>query len=75
MRNYLIEIREQRNETQQDVANAIGISRQYYAMIENESRQKRMDITLITSLAKHFNIPVSKLISLEQSQHTNEHVQ
>ncbi len=39
MRKYVISLREQRNETQQDVADALSISRQDYTMIENGKRQ------------------------------------
>lgn len=67
MRDYLVDMRTKRNESQQDVAKAVGISRQYYAMIEAGERQKKMDITLLTALSKHFGVPVAKIISLEQS--------
>lgn len=67
LREYLVNLREQRNESQQDVADALGISRQYYCMIENGDRQKRMDLMLITGIASHFGVPVSEIVSLEQS--------
>lgn len=67
MRHYLIELREQRNESQQDVANVIGISRQYYAMIESGERQRKMDITLLADLAKHFQLSITALLSKEQA--------
>lgn len=66
-RDYLIGLRQQRNESQQDVAKAIGITRQYYNLIENGTRQKKMDVMLITSIANHFGIPVAEVVSLEQS--------
>lgn len=66
MRKYLVDLRTEKNESQQDVAKALGISRQYYAMIENGARQKRMDITLITALANHFQIPASVIVAYEQ---------
>lgn len=65
-RRYLADLRERKNESQQDVADALGISRQYYCMIENGDRQKRMDVTLIAGLANHFGISVAELVSLEQ---------
>lgn len=70
MREYLAELRNQRKESQQDVANAIGVSRQYYAMIEDGIRQKRMDIMIATSLAEHFCIPLFDFIALEQAHDT-----
>ena len=52
VREYLIEAREKAGLTQQDVANRIGISRQYYQMVETGERQKRMDLSLAKSEAK-----------------------
>lgn len=69
MREYLAKLRQQRNESQQDVAEAIGISRQYYRMIETGERQKRMDIILISALAKHFGISEAEIVNLEKKQH------
>lgn len=67
LREYLVELREKRNESQQDVAAALGISRQYYCMIENGDRQKRMDVTLIAGIANHFGVPVTEIVSFEQA--------
>ena len=64
-RSYLVKYREQRNETQQDVASALNMSRQYYLMIEQGIRQKRMDIVLVTALANHFDVPVAEIIEEE----------
>lgn len=64
-RSYLVKYREQRNETQQDVANALKMSRQYYLMIEQGIRQKRMDVVLVTALANHFDVPVAEIIDAE----------
>lgn len=66
-REYLVRFREKRSESQQDVADALGISRQYYNMIENGDRQKRMDLMLITGIANHFGVPVTEIVSQEQS--------
>ena len=49
MRTYLVKRRNELNLSQQDVANSIGISRQYFNSIENGTRQKKMDITLVAS--------------------------
>lgn len=72
MRNYLIGLREQRNESQQDVADAIRVSRQYYAMIERGERQKKMDITVMSALATHFNIPLAEFIGLERGSESGD---
>lgn len=74
MRKYLIELRKKQNESQHDVAKSIGISRQYYAMIENGARQKKMDIVLVTALASHFNVPIDAIFSAEQDYDTTSSV-
>ena len=65
-RGYLVNLREKRNESQQDVADSLGISRQYYCMIENGDRQKRMDVTLLAGLANHFGVSLAEIVSLGQ---------
>lgn len=67
-RDYLIMWRKQRNESQQDVAESVGVSRQYYAMIEDGSRQKKMDVTLLTALARHFGVPASEIVEKETGE-------
>ncbi len=65
LRQYLVDLREQRNETQQDVANVLGVSRQYYAMIENAQRQKNLDLMVMTSLAQHFGMSLAAIAKKE----------
>ena len=60
-RDYLVELRLKHKETQQDVADAVNISRQYYAMIESGERQKRMDMLLISSLSSHFKLSMVRI--------------
>lgn len=67
MRKYLSDLRTQRNESQQDVANSLGITRQYYQLIEAGDRQKRMDITLLAALSNHFDVPMPEIIAMEQA--------
>lgn len=66
-RAYLAALRKKQNESQQDVANALGISRQYYCMIEAGDRQKRMDIMLISALSAHFGVPVAEIVAAERA--------
>ncbi len=42
MRAYLVELRKKHDLSQQDVADYVGISRQYYNAIENGIRQKKI---------------------------------
>lgn len=66
-RTYLIKIRKQRGETQQAVADALGITRQYYALIEDGTRQKRMDIMFAERLSKHFGVPLNDIFKFESA--------
>lgn len=67
VREYLIEAREKAGLTQQDVANRIGISRQYYQMVETGERQKRMDLSLAGSLSAILNIPITEIVQKESA--------
>lgn len=69
-RRYLVNLREQRNETQQTVADAIGLTRQYYQLIEAGDRQKRMDISLATKLATHFDVELAEIIRHEAQRNS-----
>lgn len=66
MREYLIEMRKKRGEPQQNVADALGISRQYYQQIEQGMRQQRMDIILVSKLADHFGITMNEIVRQEE---------
>ena len=72
MREYLIEAREKAGLTQQDVANRIGISRQYYQMVETGERQKRMDLSLAGGLSVVLNIPIAEIVQRESAAHESE---
>ena len=65
MRNYLVKLRNTIGETQEETARAIGITRQYYGLIEAGERQKRMDISLAARIASHFNISIEEIIQNE----------
>lgn len=66
MREYLKDIRISREMSQQDVADSLSVSRQYYNLIENGDRQKNMDISLAAKLAEIFGVPVEKIIAEEE---------
>lgn len=66
MREYLKRLRTERNMTMQDVADAFGISRQYYEMIESGERQKKMDFTFITKISTLFCITLEQIAKFEQ---------
>ncbi len=66
MRKYLENLRKEKHETQQDVANALGITRQYYSQIEAGTRQKKMDTMIISALSAHFNVSAAQIFCWEQ---------
>lgn len=72
VREYLIEAREKAGLTQQDVANRIGISRQYYQMVETGERQKRMDLFLAGGLSVVLNIPIAEIVQRESAAQESE---
>ena len=72
MREYLIEAREKAGLTQQDVANRIGISRQYYQMVETGERQKRMDLSIAGGLSVVLNIPIAEIVQRESAAQESE---
>jgi Predicted transcriptional regulators len=65
MREYLKDLRDAKGFTQQDVADKLNVSRQYYCFIENGSRQSNMDITLAVKLADVFSVTVESIIKNE----------
>lgn len=65
MRSYLKILREERGLSQQNVADAIGISQQYYNMIENGERQQKMDVPLLKKLALVFKVSVEYILEQE----------
>lgn len=66
MREWLKDVRETKGMSQQNVAKAIGITRQYYQQIEAGERQQKMDITLLVKLSQVFNVPINYIIDKER---------
>lgn len=66
MREYLIKLRKDKSLTQQEVADKIGITKQYYSAVEIGKRQKKMDITLILAIASAFDVPVEQIVECEK---------
>ncbi len=65
MRDYLKTLRTGKGYTMQEMADMIGISKQYYQLIEAGDRQKRMDITLVQKIALIFGISLEKIVEEE----------
>ena len=65
MRNYLALWRKEARLTQQNVAGRLGISTQYYQLIESGQRQVKMDLLLAAQLAGLFGRPLEALFEQE----------
>lgn len=66
MRKYLVDLREKNGLSQQDVANRLGISRQYYQMIENGERQKNLALPLASGLSVLYGISIMEIERYEK---------
>lgn len=66
-RTWLKDLREEKQLTQQNVADMLGISKQYYQLIEAHERQKKMDITLMTKLSEIFDVSFNEIIEQEKA--------
>ena len=65
MREYLKHLREAKGLTMQELSKKLGITRQYYQMIESGGRQRKMDIPIITGISKALNVPVEYIVNEE----------
>ena len=65
MRTWLRDLRTSHNLTMKEMGQKLNISESYYCAIENGGRQKKMDIVLVTDIARIFKIPISKVASYE----------
>ena len=63
MKNILRELRKERKLTQDDLAKALGVSRQTINAIENDKYNPTLELAL--KLARFIDIPVGKLFILE----------
>ena len=70
MRGWLKELREKNNLTMKEMGEKLSISESYYCAIENGTRQKKMDVTLITGLSLALDVPMTQILELE-ARHLN----
>lgn len=68
MREWLFELRKANNLTLKEAGEKLGISESYYKMIEAGQRQQNMDMVLIQKISAAFEIPITKIFSLEMKQ-------
>lgn len=70
MREYLVELRNRKGLSQQDVADKLGITRQYYQMIESGERQKHLDLSLAGRLAALLGVTIMDIEHCENQLHS-----
>ena len=71
MREYLKKRREELCLSQKDVANALGVSQNYYCDIENGERQRDMKATTLIKLSSILKIPVEKMLEQERNMQSS----
>ena len=67
MRDYLVRLRGEENFSQQKLADSIGITQQYYSLIESGERQQDMLYSTMEKLAAALSVPVQVIIDAESA--------
>lgn len=70
LRDYLVRLRSEKGLSQQDVADKLGITRQYYQMIETGERQKHLDLSLAGGLAVLLGVTIMDIEHYEAQSHS-----
>lgn len=65
MRAWLKEKREALGRTQQQMAESLGVSQQYYSLIEKSERQADMTVPLLTKLSEILGVAVADIVRAE----------
>lgn len=65
MREYLKQMRERANLSQEEVADVIGLSRAYYSRVESGERQKDLNLSLVIRLSEALDVSVDRIIAEE----------
>ena len=68
MRDWLKEQREKKGFTMKEMAEKLDISEGYYSYIEAGTRQKKMDITLVSKLADIFRLKIQQIVDYESQE-------
>ena len=72
MREWLKEARIKAGMSQQETANKLQLTRQYYSLIENGQRQKSLDILLAKKLGNLFNMTLDQIADYDEMMHSTE---
>lgn len=70
MREWLEGIRKDAGLTMKEIAQKLGISESYYCAIENGTRQKRMEVALVSGISAATGVPVTRVLELENEYET-----
>lgn len=68
MQNRLKEIRQEKNLSQTDIANALGVTRQAISLYEKGDRELKLETW--QKLADFFNVPVDYLLGISKDRST-----
>lgn len=71
-REYLKKLRAEKGLSMQAAGEALGISKQYYEMIESGERQKKMDVTLVAKIAGLFGVSIEDVVTEEHKLREQE---
>ena len=66
-RKWLRELRESKGFTQQRMAEMLGMSRQYYFLIEHGGRKAKLDIALAKQLSQILGISLKRICDNESA--------
>jgi transcriptional regulator with XRE-family HTH domain len=67
LREYLKKLRKDKHLTQQNVADVLGISQNYYHCIENGERQKDLDLSIVMKLSELFGVTFEWIAEQEKA--------
>ena len=69
----IVSLREEKGETQQELANAVGITRQSLSRYEIAARTASVEV--LGALAQHFNVSADYLLGLSDVKSTEQDIQ
>lgn len=68
MREWLKNLRIEKGYTMKGLGEKLGVSESYYCSIENGTRQKKMDISIIIALSSALDVPIAEIVQMEAGQ-------
>lgn len=72
MRNWLKNLRTNKQMSQQSISKLLNISQNYYSNIENGERQKKLDLPLAIKISKIFEVSLDWIIEQEKNKKGSE---